>query len=526
VRQNGSFGRAPAGLGVVTTAHPAATAAGCEILQRGGNAIDAAVGAAWALAVCEPSGSGLGGQTTVLVRAASGETVAVDGHSRAPAAASKRTVTRAQQHAGHRASTVPTTPATLDHIWKCWGSQSLARVLEPAIALADDGFKVTELHSRQLRWCRQSLNALPGGRQFLRDGHRYLAGERFRQPRLARCLARLAREGIEDFYSGEVARATVRDMERNDGLIDAADLRRVGPPLEREPLEISYGVHKVLTMPPPGGGVELLLALRLLDRLSDDGWAQEPEHWYRYIAEVTSVAFAERERDPAHPDEWSDELGGLLLGDERVDMLARRIGPASLVSAGPGREEPGETTHLCAADAEGNVVSLTQSIQSLFGAKVACDELGFLYNNYLTTCPRRPHRYRLGPLACARSNAAPTVVVGGDAGHAPLLALGAAGSRRIVSALLHAVSGVLDRGLPLPEVLDLPRAHARPSGTVWLEGPAATPEVVAALRGRFGEIEIRPARSYCMGAVQGIEFADGRPLGAADPRRDGVARGC
>jgi gamma-glutamyltranspeptidase/glutathione hydrolase len=511
---------------VVTTAHPAATAAGCEILRRGGNAIDAAVAAAWALAVCEPSGSGLGGQTTALVRAASGQAVAVDGHSRAPAAASKRTVTRSQQHAGHRASTVPTTPATLDHIWKRWGSLSRMRVLEPAIALAEDGFEVTELHSRQLRWCSQRLNGSPGGRHFLRDGRRYLPGERFRQPQLARCLARLAREGIDDFYCGELARAAVRDMERNDGLIDAADLQWVGPPLERPPLEIPYGDHKVMTMPPPGGGVELLLALRLLDRLSENGWAHEPELWYARIAEVTSVAFAERERDPAHPDHWSDEFGDLLLGEERVDTLARCIPSQPLLAAGPGREEPGETTQLCAADAEGNVVSLTQSIQSLFGAKVGCDELGFLYNNYLTTCPRRPHRYRLGPLACARSNAAPTLVVATGVDSAPLLALGAAGSRRIVSALLHAISGVLDRGLPLPAALYQPRAHARPSRTIWLERPAATPDVVMALGGRFREIEIKPALSYCMGAVQGIEFRDGSAQGAADPRRDGVARRC
>jgi gamma-glutamyltranspeptidase / glutathione hydrolase len=525
VNQNGASHRGPTARGVVTTAHPAATAAGCEILRCGGNTVDAAAAAAWALAVCEPSGSGLGGQTTMLVRAASGQTVAVDGHSRAPAAASKRTVTRSQQHAGHRASTVPTTPATLDHIWKRWGSLSLTRVLEPAIALAEDGFEVTELHSRQLGWCRKALNASTGGRHFLRDGRRYLAGERFRQPQLARCLARLAREGIEDFYSGEVARATVRDMKRNDGLIDAADLQWIGPPLERQPLEISYGDHKVLTIPPPGGGVELLLALRLLDRLSEDGRAHEPELWYARIADVTSVAFAEREHDPAHPDHWSDELGDLLLGDERVDTLAHGIPSQPLVAAGPG-EEAGETTHLCVADAEGNVVSLTQSIQSLFGAKVGCDELGFLYNNYLTTCPRRPHRYRLGPLACARSNAAPTLVVGRGGDGAPVLALGGAGSRRIVSAVLHAVSGVLDRGVSLPEALDQPRAHARPSGTVWLERPAARSDVVRSLRSRFREIEIKPALSYCMGAVQGIEFRDGRAYGAADPRRDGVARGC
>jgi len=169
---------------------------------------------------------------------------------------------------------------------------------------------------------------------------------------------------------------------------------------------------------------------------------------------------------------------------------------------------------------------LTQSIQSLFGAKAANPEYGFLYNNYLLTCPRRKHTHRLGPGSPARSNAAPTLVLG-ERGSPAVLALGAAGSRRIISSLVQVISGVLDLGLPLPQALQRPRVHPRLRSGVWLEQPAASPELVEALEERYGRLEIRPPRSYSMGAVQALELRDdGEIVGAADPRREGVALRC
>jgi gamma-glutamyltranspeptidase / glutathione hydrolase len=141
----------------VVTAFPDASAAGAEMLRTGGTAVDAALAAAWALAVCEPSGSGLGGQSVLLIRSADGRVVVLDGHSRAPAAASRREISRVEQRRGHRATTVPTTVATLAHAQARFGSLPLARVLEPAIRLAEDGYGITPLQRRQLRWCQVAL---------------------------------------------------------------------------------------------------------------------------------------------------------------------------------------------------------------------------------------------------------------------------------------------------------------------------------------------------------------------------------
>lgn len=192
------------------------------------------------------------------------------------------------------------------------------------------------------------------------------------------------------------------------------------------------------------------------------------------------------------------------------------------------QEEPGETTHLCTADSKRTIVSLTQSLQSLFGAKVANLRCGFLYNNYLITCPRRPHAYQLQSGCMPRSNAAPTLIVKekGGLSSEPLLAIGAAGSRRITSALLQVISAVVERRLTLAKALKLPRVHATLGGTVWIERPAATEPVQERLKRDYRALRVRAPRSFAMGAVQAIALdPDGTLRGAADPRRDGTAKG-
>ena len=200
-------------------------------------------------------------------------------------------------------------------------------------------------------------------------------------------------------------------------------------------------------------------------------------------------------------------------------------------------EEPGETTHLCAADAEGNVVSLTQSLQSLFGAKVANAECGFLYNNYLTTCPREPHPNQLAGGCVPRSNAAPTIILPAR-GRAYRLA--ANPRRRGLSwhwaaraadessrRCSRCIDGILRLGMPLDAAVSAPRIHALASRKVWLERPAATPPLVAHLTDRFRAVRVRSALSYSMGCVQAIRRdEEGQLLGASDPRREGAAASC
>ena len=540
----------PESRGILATASPHATEAGLEMLRSGGNAIDAAVAAAFALAVCEPSGSGLGGQATLLVCRADGEATVLDGHSRAPAAVSLDRVDRIQQHRGYRACTIPSMPATLGAVHMRFGRLPWSRVLGPAIRLAEDGYPITRLQRRQALWCAKALRASQATAQlFLKRGKPYSVGETFRQPALAATLHRLAREGVADFYNGSIARAIDEDMRLHGGLLTSEDLAGCRAPSVRRPWLLEKGA-RILTTPPPGGGPQLLLGMQLLNRVLPQGPPDDMKHRYALLAEVVFTVFRERFHPSSPPARSAGPAEDGLYDQEYIGRLSAAIAQAASRSLVCGRqragtsqethrfeaEEPGETTHLCAADAMGNVVSLTQSLQSLFGAKVANAACGFLYNNYLTTCPRESHPHQLAGGCMPRSNAAPTIVLPArETGTAveyplaprPFLALGAAGSRRITSALIQVLDGVLRCGMPLDTAVAAPRIHALVSRKVWLEQPAASPQLVADLTDRFRAVRLRPALSYSMGAVQAIRRdQSGKLMGAADPRREGTAASC
>ena len=525
--------------GMVTTAFPSASEAAIEILQAGGNAIDAAVAAAWALAVCEPSSSGLGGQTTLLIRFANGKMLVVDGYSQAPAAVSTGRVSGKEQQKGYRACTIPSTPATLEFARKRYGVLPPAKVMEPAIRLAEDGYAITRLQRRQTKWCQKDLLASPAARLFLKDGRPFQTGDIFRQRELAVTLHRLADVGAEDFYQGQIARAIAEDMARNNGLITEKDLAEAQVPVERDALAVTYRDYQVVSVPPPGGGLQVLLGLKILEQFPSDNLTLQIDKWYEVLAEVTHAVFCERDRFVVHPRDLTPSLLKWLLSDERASEVAKRIqADCSQTASELDTEEPGETTHLCTVDSHGNAVALTQSIQSLFGAKVANGQLGFLYNNYLCTCKRRRHPYHLGSRCIPQSNIAPTLVLrkslcgevgsDGDVGYGgePSLVLGAAGSRRITSAILHVISAVIDRVISFEEAVSLPRVHGLRSRKVHIERPAATEPLLRRLEKRFRKVTIRAPHSYSMGCVQAIQFRSDRALvGVADPRRDGMAAG-
>jgi gamma-glutamyltranspeptidase / glutathione hydrolase len=507
----------------VATAFPWATKAGLDVLRDGGNAVDAAVAAAWALSVCEPAASGLGGQTTLLIRFADGRAEVVDGHSVAPAAASTSTIGPSQQRRGHRACTVPSTPATLDWVHRRHGALSRERVMAPAVQLAEDGYALTPLQCRQTRWVADALRSGAGGAAFLHDGAAPQAGHRLRQPRLAATLRRLALAGVEDFYQGGIARLIVADMQHYSGLITAEDLALHGPPAALAPLTAQYRDHTVMAVPPPGGGLTLLQALKLLQQLMPASDAASDDDWCEAAALTTSAVFRARERDLLAPEDLSPGLLDHLLSDAYVGALAAGIDdPAEGGAlANDAAEEPGDTTHLTTSDRDGNVVMLTQSIQSVFGAKVAHPGLGFLYNNYLATCPRGPHPFGLQSRCRPRSNAAPTLVLHDGR---PVLALGAAGSRRILSSILWVVAGVIDRGRGVHEAVAAPRVHGLMHRKVWLERAAASDALLSRLQARGRKTVVKPPCHYSMGSVQALQFLrDGHVVGAADPRRDGTA---
>ena len=502
--------------GMVSTAHYSATAAGVQMLEQGGNAVDAAVAAALALGVCEPAASGLGGQTMLLVHhQASGATVAVDGSSRAPNRAVIDTFANlpADRRRGHLATTVPSSPATYAHVLERYGRLSWATVLEPAIVLATDGYEISLLQHRLTKRERKHLQSRSAGPLFLQDGRRARrAGTRFVQPVLAATLRRLADNGYEDFYLGETARLIHEDMEANGGILQADDLAQVPHPVEREPLAVRFGRDNVLTMPPPGAGrtlVEMLNIHRSLPRELRD--IDTPDGAV-CLARTIRQALIDRRDRPFDPNLYSQ------VSDKQ--MLSRRYarGAADEIAAHHTR---GETTHLSVMDSDGNAVALTQSIENVYGSCAASPELGFLYNNYMSAFEYTDasHPYYLRPNAVPWASVAPTIILRDGTPRA----IGSPGSERIASSILQVLIRLREAS-PLAAV-DAPRLHCSLHGVASVEAARVSTDVLEALQRHGFEVDRRDAYSFYLGCVQLVMNDGGRLIGVADPRRDGAADG-
>jgi gamma-glutamyltranspeptidase/glutathione hydrolase len=501
---------------MVSTQHYLATEAGVEILERGGNAIDAAVACAFALGVCEPAGSGLGGQTMMLIHLGhTRRTFALDGSSRAPRRTSLDELPKKQRRRGHRATTVPSTPAVLGYALERYGTLSLSRVMAPAVRLAENGYPITELQRRLIRRIKKYLREGPAGELFLKDGHSaFKKGQVFAQPVLARTLRRLARKGIADFYTGHIAQAICRDMAAHGGWIDAEDLAKVPIPVERRPVRCGFDDMQVVTFPPPGAGRTLIELLNIVRHFPPKLRSVETPEGAVLLAKAIRQAGRDRTDRPHDPDSYARVAIKRMLS---VDY-AKGIAHTCLRQLG----DKGETTHLSVMDKYGNVVALTQSIERIYGACVASAELGFLYNSYMLAFEDEDstHPYYLRPGAVPWASVAPTIVM--RAGK-PWLAIGSPGSERIVSAVAQVLLR-LKRQQPF-EAVSAPRLHCSLDGTVSLEASHIRSDIPAALERHGFHVDAREPHSFYLGCVQlAMREPDGF-IGVADPRRDGSAGG-
>jgi gamma-glutamyltranspeptidase/glutathione hydrolase len=502
--------------GMVATAHHRATAAGAEMLAEGGNAVDAAVAAAFALGVCEPAASGLGGQTTMLVHLAEPRrTFALDGSSRAPNRTDVARLPRASRLRGYQATTVPSTPATLAWALRTYGTLPLSRVLEPAIRLARKGYRVSGL---QQALTRRELGKLANGSAapfFLRGGETpYVAGARHRQPVLAETLLRLAEHGVEDFYTGEIAARIDADMTANEGLIRRDDLAQIPWPIERRPLATRYEGMRVFTFPPPGAGRTLVEMLNVYEQLPPELRGLDSAKGAVALAETIRRAFRDRRDRPFDPHFYAQVSEKRMLSADHARRIARRVARRSARS--------GETTHLSVMDAQGNVVGLTQSIERVYGAAVATPGLGFLYNNYMSAFETEDisHPYYLRPNAAPWASVAPTIVF---RGRHPWVVLGSPGSERITPSILQVLLR-LQTHTPLAAV-DAPRLFCSLDGLVSLEASRMRDDIPEALQATGFEIQRRDPYSFYLGCVQLVLRNGGELVGVADPRRDGSAAG-
>ena len=503
--------------GMVSSQHHLATEAGARILGAGGNAIDAAVAAAFALGVCEPAASGLGGQTMMLVYLADeNRTIALDGSSRAPNRAMLSTVDKPSLRLrGHRATTVPSTPAVLDYALRSYGALHARAVLEPAIQLAEDGFSVSQLQHDLTKRELRHLTAGTAAPFFLRDGRRpYPVGSHFRQPVLAGTLRTLAREGVQDFYLGSIAREIHADMEAHDGLLHLDDLAQVPQPIERKPLSCMFEGKRVLTFPPPGAGRTLVEMLNILEQFPIGRRGTETPEGAVLMAELIRQAFRDREDRPFDPAYYAQvshkPMTSLPYAKQVAGRLHRRL------------RTQGETTHLSVMDNRGNVVALTQSIERVYGSYTVSPSLGFLFNNYMSAFDYEDisHPYYLRPNAVPWASVAPTIVF---KDRRPWLAIGSPGSERITPSIVQVLLQLKTR-TPF-EAVASPRLHCNLNGKVSLEAARMRSDIPDALRRHGFTVDVRDPYSFYLGCVQLVLKERGGFVGVADPRRDGAAAG-
>ena len=537
--------------GMVASTERVASEIGVAVMKRGGNAVDAAVAVAFALAVVYPSAGNLGGGGFMMIRQSDGTATAIDYREMAPAAATRDMYIGADGQpikgdgsslVGYRAPGVPGTVAGMAFALKKYGSGKLTwtELIEPARKLAADGFAVTHRMERMLQDDQNTLASCEDShRIFLRDGKLYREGEILRQPELAATLARIQKKGPREFYEGETARLIAEDMERHAGLITRDDLRGYTPK-ERVPLRGSYRGFGIVSMPPPSaGGAVLLEMLNILEGFDLKKLQPFSSEYYHLLVEAMRRAYADRAEYLGDADFGPVPIQGMIdkayAERQRSTINPERASSSSETGAGkPAGYESKQTTHFTVVDPAGNAVSNTYTLNDSFGSGVVAKGTGVLLNNEMddfTSKPGVPNLYgaiqsernAIAPRKRPLSSMTPTFVLRPDG--SLYFAIGSPGGTTITNTVLQVITGVIDHGMNLQTAIDAPHIHHQWQPDEIKEEPLGlSPDTRWALEARGHHFA---AKQENMSDLQGvmIEEKTSVRLGASDSRQDGVAIG-
>jgi gamma-glutamyltranspeptidase/glutathione hydrolase len=516
--------------GVVATNHPMASAAGGEILSDGGNAVDAAIGALFALTVVEPMMVGLLGGGTCHLRTKDGKHIIIDGLSTAPEAATpdmyqpnpdkppedRETIGRANA-IGPLAVAVPATLRAWSDTLGRYGTWSLADVMAPAIRLADRGFTATSYLSDCIGDAAADLSRDPDlAARFLPGGKPVRSGQKFHQPAYADTLRAIAAHGPFLLHGGALGSTVADALARAGGIVTLADLV-ASAPVERAPIHATYRGIDIFGPPPPSSsGVHIAQMLNLLEGFDLGGLGFGTPQGLHLVAEALKLAFADRAAATADPAFVNVPVARLTSKDYAAERRAM-LDPARAKawSADPALTESNCTTHVTVADAMGNIVATTQTINALFGARIAIPGTGLICNNYMHNFEPRPGRaLSIAPGKRVFTSMAPMIA---SRDGKPLFALGLPGGLRIFPSALQAIIALIDHGMTLQQAVEAPR--------IWTQGLAlelepAIPEAVGQALLAMGHA-VKRVRTIG-GGMNAISFdADGLMTGAACWRADG-----
>jgi gamma-glutamyltranspeptidase / glutathione hydrolase len=526
---------ATASRGMVVTNHPLGSAAGAEMLAAGGNAVDAAIGALFALTVVEPMMVGIFGAGMTHLRLADGRHLVIDNYTIAPSAARPdmyRPVSDAWPdylRAEGDVNLIGLLSAGVPGTLKAWaeaitrfGRLDLETVMQPAIRHAERGFRATPYLVEAVTETAPDLARFPeSARTFLPGGTPIKAGDLVVMTEYAAALRLIAAKGPGALYGGDLGAAVADYMARAGGIITLDDLARYET-IERRPIRGRYRGFEIAGAPPPtAGGLHLIEMLNILEGFDPAGLGFGTAEYFHLIAEVLKIGFADRNActgDPAFVDIPIERLTSKEhAAARRAQIRADRAGDYGVV---PGvAAGSAHTTHVTTADAEGNVVAMTQTLNNLFGAKVTVPGTGIILNNTMALFDPHPGTpASVAPGKRVTSSMAPTIVLRDGR---PAWALGLPGGVRIFTSVLQAVVNLIDHRMPLQEAVEAPR--------IWSQGqelemeqdiPAAVRD---ALAGRGHRVVAVPAVAGGMNAV--AFAADGTLEGAACWRADGTPIG-
>lgn len=518
---------------VVCANHPLASSAGLAVLAAGGNVVDAAVAAIFTCAVVEPHMVGVLGGGYILHRTRSGDVSVIDNYCEGPGSAradiyglaeSGEVVDRANE-VGHRAAAVPGCVKGWFSLHQARGRLPIRQVLAPAISAAEHGFPVSAYLATAFRKEGALLATFPESRRiFLPGGHQPGEGAVLRNPDLAETLTTLAEDGPETLYGGRIGQAIAADMDANGGLITMADLEQYEV-RHLEPIRGSYRGYEISGTPPSsGGGLLNQLGLNILENFDIAALGFGTARYWHVVIETLKLMFADRNR---------------YLGDDRFvsyprDMLLSKDyakGRACLINLKEaGQFEAGDplvagrkgghTTHLTVTDAEGETVTMTQTIVDLFGARVVVPGTGMVWNDAMVLFDPRPGRPNsIGPRKRMLTATAATIV---EKNSRLAFSVGTPGGTHIFPSVLQAIVNVIDHGMDLQAAVDAPRVWS--NGASTLVEQICDPEVVAELAKMGHRIEKVPTLANCMNGIQ-MDERSGMLRGAACWRGDGTPAG-
>jgi len=529
--------------GAVVSVEKNASQIGLKILKAGGNAVDAAVAMAFALAVTHPFAGNLGGGGFMLIRLASGEEIGLDFREMAPGLATSTmflkedgTVDTNKASFGYLVAAVPGTVKGLETAWQKYGSLLWKDLIKPSIALAQDGIYLNKFDAAELRKNQEYLAMFPETKKvyFKADGQTYGTEDLFKQPNLARTLQAIARYGAKTFYEGRIADKLVADFRANGGILTRQDLTNYKVKI-RTPIKTQFQGYEIVGMPlPSAGGITVLQLLNILQqfKLNQDPLQADNLH---LLIESMRYVFLNRTKYLGDPD-FVDVLVAELLSENNAREIAQKIDQRKSTSSKAlsgevsVHKENIETTHFSVIDAAGNMVAATITLEDGFGSKAVVKDLGFLLNSQMHDFNINPYQKniqgglgsdpnKIAPQKRMLSSMAPTLVLKDGK---PFLITGSPGGRTIANTVLQTILGTTIYGLSLYETLRLPRlSHLWMPDFVHVEKNSWPAEIKKALEAKGHILKegdyLGDAHSILINPNSGEYEAE------ADPRRYGWA---